>query len=89
MKAVDKQKVRPKKIEVSHCYLAVDSSNQQMYRVCVVAAIATVSEKYEVYYICHSSTFLLSWLLTPRYTLLTMVAMHKLKCTIYWKCPHH
>ena len=54
MKAVDKQKVRPKKIEVGHCYLAVESSNISLalHRVCVVAAIATVSEQYEVCYVC-------------------------------------
>ena len=54
MKAVEKHKVRPKKIEVGHCYLAVESSNVSLvlYRVCVVAALATVSEQYEV---CHVS----------------------------------
>ena len=54
MKAVEKQKVRPKKIEVGHCYLAVESSSTRplLYRVCVVAALATVSEQYEVHGVC-------------------------------------
>lgn len=61
MKAVDRQKSRPKKIVVGHCYLAVESSNLSLvYRVCVVAAIATISEQYEVYHIHH--LYLLSWL---------------------------
>jgi len=47
---VEKQKMHPKRIEVGRCYLAVESSNLSvmLYRVCVVAAIATVSEQYEV-----------------------------------------
>ena len=55
MKAVENHKVHPKKIEVGHCYLAVQSSNVSvvLHRVCVVAAIATVSEQYEVCYVCH------------------------------------
>lgn len=50
MKAVENHKICPKKIEVGHCYLAVESSNVSLvlYRVCVVAALATVSEQYEV-----------------------------------------
>lgn len=50
MRMVEKQKMHPKMIEVGHCYLAVESSNLplRLYRVCVVAAIATVSEQYEV-----------------------------------------
>lgn len=53
MKAVEKQKVHPKKIEVGHCYLAVESINVSLvlYRVCVVAALATVSEQYEVHHV--------------------------------------
>lgn len=55
MKSVDKQKAHPKRIEVGHCYLLVESTNSsQAYRVCVVAAIATISEQYEVSYtICY------------------------------------
>ena len=55
METVGKQQIRPKKIEVGCCYLAVESSNVSLvlYRVCVVAAMATVSEQYEVCYTCH------------------------------------
>ena len=54
MKAIERKKAHPKQIEVGHCYLAVESSNVSLvlYRVCVVAAIATVSEQYEVCYAC-------------------------------------
>ena len=66
MKAVERQKSHPKKIEVGHCYLAMESTNVSLvlYRVCVVAAIATASEQYEVPYIYMTYIWLLSWLLT-------------------------
>lgn len=85
MKAVQRQKSHPKKIEVGHCYLAMESTNVSLvlYRVCVVAAIATASEQYEVPYIydLHMVGVMVTYH-HGRFTSLTMVAMQKLTHTI-------